>query len=102
MGLDVMKPLFHKRKMEYELEGFGIRLNKKPPDISFKKKDKGGIALSVAPGYELVGTDEETVAAVLKEYRIANAQIRVNCNATVDDIIDTIEGNRKYTPCVYV
>jgi hypothetical protein len=35
-----MKPLFHKRKIEYELEGFGIRLNKKPPDIMFKKKDK--------------------------------------------------------------
>ncbi len=23
--------------------GFGIRLNKRPPDISYKKKDKGGI-----------------------------------------------------------
>ena len=23
--------------------GFGIRLNKKPPEITFRKKDKGGI-----------------------------------------------------------
>jgi ribosome-interacting GTPase 1 len=29
--------------IEHELEGFGIRLNKKPPKIAFKKKDKGGI-----------------------------------------------------------
>jgi ribosome-interacting GTPase 1 len=29
--------------IEHELEGFGIRLNKKPPNITFKKKDKGGI-----------------------------------------------------------
>lgn len=26
--------------------GFGLRLNKKPPEITFKKKDKGGIAFT--------------------------------------------------------
>jgi ribosome-interacting GTPase 1 len=34
--------------IEHELEGFGIRLNKKPPKISFKKKDKGGIAFTTS------------------------------------------------------
>ncbi len=34
----------HAQLIEKELEGFGIRLNKKPPNIVFKKKDKGGIA----------------------------------------------------------
>ena len=29
--------------IEHELEGFGIRLNKKKPAIAFKRKDKGGI-----------------------------------------------------------
>jgi hypothetical protein len=29
--------------LQKELEGFGLRLNKKPPNISFQKKDKGGI-----------------------------------------------------------
>ncbi len=43
MVLDVLKPLQHKKLLEYELEGFGIRLNKKPPNIGYKKKDKGGI-----------------------------------------------------------
>lgn len=33
----------HTQLIEHELEGFGIRLNKKPPNITFKKKDKGGI-----------------------------------------------------------
>ena len=32
--LDAMKPFTHKRLIEKELEGFGIRLNKKPPAIS--------------------------------------------------------------------
>merc|ERR1711941_88558 len=85
--LDVMKPIIHKRKIEYELEGFGIRLNKKPPDISFKKKDKGGFAISIAPGYELRDTDIEGIEGILKEYRIMNCQMRINCNASPDDVI---------------
>ena len=49
--LDVLKPLQHKRLIEYELEGFGIRLNKKPPNIGFKKKDKGGLNLTSTVRY---------------------------------------------------
>jgi ribosome-interacting GTPase 1 len=44
--LDCLKPLTHKRIIEKELEGFGIRLNKEAPDITFKKKEKGGINFS--------------------------------------------------------
>ena len=41
--LDVTKPLTQRRKIEYELEGFGMRLNKKPPAIIIKRKEKGGL-----------------------------------------------------------
>lgn len=41
--LDVLKPLGDKRLIEKELEGFGIRLNKKPPNIHYKMKEKGGV-----------------------------------------------------------
>lgn len=41
-----MKPLQHKKLIEYELEGFGIRLNKQPPNIAYRKKEKGGINLT--------------------------------------------------------
>ena len=44
--LDVNKPLTDKRVIENELEGFGIRINKDPPNIVFKKKDKGGISIT--------------------------------------------------------
>lgn len=44
--LDVNKPLVDKKVIENELEGFGIRINKQPPNIVFKKKDKGGIAVT--------------------------------------------------------
>ena len=41
--LDSTRPAQHKLIIERELEGFGIRLNQKPPLIKIKKKDKGGI-----------------------------------------------------------
>ena len=36
--LDVLKPLGDKKIIEAELEGFGIRINKKAPAIVVKKK----------------------------------------------------------------
>jgi len=44
--LDVNKPLTDKRVIENELEGFGIRINKEPPNIVFRKKDKGGVSIT--------------------------------------------------------
>lgn len=100
MVLDVLKPLQHKRLLEHELEGFGIRLNKEPPNIFFRKKDKGGINFqSLVPLTEL---DKETVKTILSEYKIHNADITFKCDATAEDLIDIVEGNRVYIPCIYV
>ncbi|KAL3092359.1 hypothetical protein niasHS_007568 [Heterodera schachtii] len=100
MVLDVTKPLKHKELLEYELEGFGIRLNKTPPNISFKRKDKGGLNLTtLVPQSEL---DTDTVKTILSEYRIHNADITLKYDATTEDLIDVIEGNRIYIPCIYV
>lgn len=98
--LDAMKPVTHKRIIEKELEGFGIRLNKQPPNIYFKMKDKGGVNLQImSKGCDL---DPETVSSILHEYKIHNADITIRCDATIDDLIDVIEGNRVYMPCLYV
>ena len=32
-----------------------------------------------------------SASQVLREYRISNAQVSIRCNATMDDIIDTLE-----------
>ena len=97
--LDAMKPLTHKRLIEHELFGFGMRLNKQPPNIHFVKKPKGGINFqSKCPTITL-----ETVKAILAEYRIHNADINIReAKCTTDDIIDVIEANRVYMPCIYV
>ena len=98
--LDAMKPVTHKRLIEKELEGFGIRLNKQPPNIYFKMKDKGGVNLQImSKNCEL---DAEIVSSILREYKIHNADITIRCDATVDDLIDVIEVNRVYMPCLYV
>lgn len=44
--LDVLKPLQHKKILQRELEGFGIRLNKEPPNIGYRRKEKGGVNLT--------------------------------------------------------
>lgn len=98
--LDVLKPLGDKAVIENELEGFGIRLNKKPPNILIKKKDKGGIAISHT--VPLTQLEEPEIKAVLAEYKLSNCDVSFRCDATIEDLIDVIEGNRIYMPCVYV
>lgn len=100
--LDVMKPLTHRKKIEYELEGFGIRLNKKPPQITIKRKDKGGINIVKSMGLELTHMSNETIKSICAEYKVSNADIAFREDATIDELIDVIEGNRIYVPCIYV
>ena len=53
------------------------------------------------PQVKLTYMDEDAVRAILAEYRINSADVRINCDATPDELIDVIEGNRVYMPCVY-
>lgn len=100
--LDVTKPLTHRRKIEYEMEGFGIRLNKKPPAITVKRKEKGGLNVVKSMGLELTAMSEDTIKAVCHEYRLSNADVYIRGNHSIDELIDVIEGNRIYVPCIYV
>jgi uncharacterized protein len=84
------------------LEGFGIRLNKKKPNIILKRKDKGGVTITKAHGLTMNNMSEDTIKAILHEYRINNVDLTFKCDATMDELIDIIEGNRIYVPCIYV
>lgn len=99
--LDVNKPLTDKRVIESELEGFGIRINKSPPNITFKKKEKGG--LNITSTVPLTHIDHDEIKAVMSEYRINSADIAIRCDATIDDLIDILEAkSRSYIPVIYV
>ncbi|OBT64860.1 hypothetical protein VE03_06467 [Pseudogymnoascus sp. 23342-1-I1] len=98
--LDVNKPLTDKKVIEQELEGFGIRVNKSPPNIVFKKKDKGG--LSITNTVPLSHIDHDEIRAVMQEYKISSADIAIRCDATIDDLIDILEAkSRSYIPVIY-
>ncbi|ELA42262.1 developmentally-regulated GTP-binding protein 1 [Vittaforma corneae ATCC 50505] len=94
--LDVTKPITHKKVIEKELEASGIRLNRQPPKIRITKKERGGVTVC---GGDL---DHELVRSVLHEFRINNADVNISEQATIDDLIDVVEGNRKYVPAIYV
>jgi ribosome-interacting GTPase 1 len=71
--LDVLKPLVDLAILTNELEGFGIRLNKKPPRISISKKENGGILITNS--VPLTELTPAAIKSVMSEYRINNAQV---------------------------
>eukprot|EP00887_Chlorella_sp_A99_P006467 scaffold3.g6467.t1 len=116
MVLDAGKPHYHREILTRELESVGIRLNRGPPAIYFKKartrrrneeecrrgaaKKTGGIAVnSMLP---LTHLDDRMISRVLQEYKIHNCDLLFKEDSTVDDLIDVIEGNRRYMRCLYV
>lgn len=98
--LDAMKPTTHKKLIEHELDGFGIRLNQKPPNVVFRQKKKGGV--NYQSSVVQTELDGELVSQILREYKIHNADVTLREDVTVDQLIDVIEGNRMYIPCLYV
>ena len=40
--------------------------------------------------------EPDSVKSILSEYKIHNADVTLRCDATADDLIDVIEGNRYY------
>jgi small GTP-binding protein len=93
----------HKNILTEELETMGIRLNRKPPDIYFRKKSGGGIKFNATCALTQLGDDpSDTVHRILHSYRIHNAEVLMREDCTVDELIDVIEGNRVYLRCLYV
>lgn len=99
--LDSAKPVTHKKIIEAELNSFGIRINQKPPEVKYIKREKGGIGYQeIVP--QTKGMSADVVRSVLKEYKVSCAEIILREDITVDQFIDVIEGNRAYIPVLYV
>ena len=96
--LDVFQ-LVHYDVLLQELYEAGIRVNSRPPDITIKKKARGGVNISSTVDLDL---DEDTIKTILGEYRIHNANILIRENITIDQLIDVVLDNRKYLPGIVV
>ncbi|RLN90530.1 hypothetical protein BBJ28_00000765 [Nothophytophthora sp. Chile5] len=86
----------HREILENELETVGLRLNRQPPDIYFRKKNGGGITFNSTLRLT------KTVYKILHEYKLHNCEVLFREDCSTDDLIDVIEGNRKYVKCLYV
>ncbi len=90
--LDVFQ-LVHYDVLVQELYDAGIRINTRPPDVTIRRKFRGGINVSSTLSLDL---DEDLIKSILGEYRIHNADVLIRENIDVDQLIDAILGNRKY------
>lgn len=93
----------HRDILTRELETMGIRLNRTKPAITFTKKATGGVKFNATcPLTHLGDHPSDTVTRICGGYRMHNADVLFREDCTIDDLIDVIEGNRKYVKCLYV
>jgi ribosome-interacting GTPase 1 len=94
----------HREILERELETVGIRLNQRAPDVTVTKRQSGGgvrFASTVAQT-QLGPEPEKVVAQILREYKISSADVLAREEITVDQLVDVVQGNREYKPCLYL
>jgi len=77
-----------------------LRINQKPADIRISKKNRGGTEILAT--VKLTRMDKDTIKAVMKEFRLENSSIVIRENIDVEQLIDAIEGNKKYIPALAV
>ncbi|MCC7569972.1 GTP-binding protein [Candidatus Micrarchaeota archaeon] len=81
-----------------ELQNIGIRVNQKPPNITIKKKYRGGININTT--IQLTKINQKTVESIMNEYGVHSADVVFREDITVDQLIDVMTGNRVYLPGV--
>ena len=97
--LDVFQPGIL-LKIKEELGGLGIRLDEEPPKIYLSKKLRGGVEINST--VKMTKLNEKMVLGVLNEYGIHNAGVVFREDASVDQFIDVLVGNRKYNRSLVV
>ena len=97
--LDVFHPE-HLEVVKREIFETGLRINQKPPQVKISKKARGGIDIGTT--VKLTKINKETIMGILKEFRLDNSSIVVREDITDDQLIDVIEGNKKYIPAITV
>lgn len=97
--LDVNYPEHYDTLLE-EIYESGIRINARKPDVKIKKTSKDGIKINST--VRLTHLDEDTIKGILNTFKLNNADIILRSDITDDQLIDCIEGNKKYVPAITV
>ena len=62
---------------------------------------KGGLFINKSVDSN-IKMSEDTIKTICKEYKVNNAEVILRGKVGVEDLIDSIEGNRVYIPALYV
>ncbi len=81
------------------LEDSGIRLNRRKPNISLIKKERGGLNVQYTVTQDL---DDESIKEIIREFRIVNADVIIRDRIDMNDLIDFLSGNRSYVSAIFV
>jgi small GTP-binding protein len=94
----------HREILERELETVGIRLNQRPPDVTLtRRKSGGGVKFASTVPQTMLGPEpEKIVTQICREYKIVAADVLAREEITIDQLVDVIQGNREYKPCLYL
>lgn len=85
----------HYKAMLKEVYAAGIRINQEKPDVKITKKERGGIVVGTT--VKLTRIDKKTVKEIARVMKLNNAEILIRTDIDADQLIDIIEGERKYT-----
>ena len=91
--------LDHYKIVQKELYDSGFRLNKKMPDVRIKKTPKGGISVNSTVPLDI---DRKTFEGILNEFKVTNADVLIRTRINDDELIDVVEGNKKYLPGIVI
>ena len=97
--IDVFHPLHYKAILN-ELHEANIRINREKPKIKISRREKGG--LNIWSTVKLTKIDRDTIAGILRELRMNSADVIIREDIDADDVIDMIEGNKRYIPAIIV
>ncbi|MBI4057794.1 50S ribosome-binding GTPase [Candidatus Microgenomates bacterium] len=86
-------------RIVFELEGAGIRINGKPPEVTFEKRGEGGIIIHTNIKQDI---GKDTISEVAGEFGLRNAEITIKEKLTMDRLIDTFSSSRVYIPAIFV
>jgi small GTP-binding protein len=81
-----------------ELENSGIRINSRPPRIVITPADRGG--LTVSSTVKLTHLADGIATQIAREFGLHNGSIVLREDATAEQLIDVLAGNRVYLPAI--
>ncbi len=84
--------------LQNELEGSGVRVNRRPPRIVVTRSDRGG--LTITSTVKLTQLGGGLAAQIAREFGLHNGLIVFREDATADQLIDVLAGNRVYLPAL--